>query len=198
MFTRKTRRKGDCPLPEPGPTGCASVISARTGSPITAATSGVSCTPCSPAAEESCSLVAPETAATIPVLMFCASVETDCPAEGLVTTSISVGSGTFGSGPALPETSASEILPSTALEITAPAPGGTDAPASEMSPSMRSLVAPETPPTMPVKAFSIRAVVEGLTAGLVNNSMPAGSGAGGCPVGGTPTGGPDRLAKRCE
>ena len=67
---------------------------------------------------------------------------------------------------------------------------------------MRSLVACDTPPTMPEKASSIRAVAEGLTAGLVSNSISAGSGVAGRPVGapdgGDPAGGPDMLASRCE
>ena len=197
-LTRNARKKGDWPLPESGLTGCASVTSALTGSPITAATSGVSCAPCSAAAEESRSLVAIETASTIPVEMVRTGVATACPAEKFVNTSIWAGSGALGSGPASPDTSASETFPLTGSEITAPAPCGKGTPCSERPSNICSLVAPETPPTMPLKAFSIRAVVEGLTAGLVNNSMPAGSGAGGCPVGGTPAGGPERLARRCE
>jgi hypothetical protein len=63
---------------------------------------------------------------------------------------------------------------------------------------MLSLVARETPLTMPVKEFSIRAVVEGRTVGLVYSSMPAGWGAGGRPEEGAPAGGLDKLAKRCE
>ena len=70
MFAKKARKNGVCPLPESGPTGCATVRSALTGSPITAATSGVSRAPCSSAADESRSLVAPETASTMPVEMF--------------------------------------------------------------------------------------------------------------------------------
>ena len=124
--------------------------------------------------------------------------ETACPAEGLVKTSIRAGSGAFGSGPASPEISVSETLPLTGSEITAPASCGTGTPCSERPSSICSLVDFEIPSMMPVKVSSIRAVVDGRTAGLVNNSIPAGSGAGGCPVGGTASGGPDRLARRCE
>jgi hypothetical protein len=67
---------------------------------------------------------------------------------------------------------------------------------------MRSLVASDTPPMMPEKASSIRAAVDGLTAGPVSNSISAGSGAAGWPVGApdgsAPAGGPDMLASRCE
>ena len=113
---------------------------------------------------------------TIPVEMFWASSAAVWPAEGLVKISIFPGSGASGNGPASAETSASETLLSTGLEITAPAPGGTGTPCSERPPRIRSLVAFDTPPTMPEKAFSIRAVVDGLTAGLESNSISAGSG----------------------
>src|SRR5829696_5753038 len=90
-LTRNARKKGDWPLPESGPTGCASMTSALTGSPITAATSGVRCAPCSAAAEESRSLVANETASTIPVEMVRTGVATACPAEGFENTSMRPG-----------------------------------------------------------------------------------------------------------
>src|SRR5215210_8454231 len=122
-------------------------------------------------------------------------VATACPAEGLVKTSIVAGSGVSGSGPASPEVSASETLPLTGSEITAPTPYGTGTPCFESPSSICSFVVLETPPTVPMKVFSIWAVVEGPTAGLVNNSIPAGSGTGSCAKGGTPTDGPDRLAR---
>lgn len=87
--------------------------------------------------------------------MFWTGVEADGPAEGLMRTSISAGFGAFGSGPASEEMSAAETLPLTGSEITAPAPGGTGTLCSERPSSTRSLVAPDTPPTMPVKASSI-------------------------------------------
>jgi hypothetical protein len=80
---REARQEGEeerrRPLPESGPTGWASVTSARTGSPTTAATSGGSCAPRFPACSEMRSLVAPEMPPTIPEKAFSISAVVDGP-----------------------------------------------------------------------------------------------------------------------